>query len=861
MAGTSTPVMKQHAVAKAAHPDCIVFFRLGDFYEMFGEDAVVASQLLELTLTSRNKGKPDEIPMAGVPHHAAHGYIARLLRAGRKVAICEQMADPATVKGIVPREVIRVITPGTWNAGEQSPALNNWLCAVELAEGGVGVALLDLSTAELMAAVVDDLSQALSEIGRAHPNEILLGASAGAHDAASALKEVQPGAQVRLDRELSAQELTRALAEVDLAGADGPEAMAVARAVRYALECFQGRSFPVWRIARFNPSGLLGLDRAAQRHLELVESSVDDPGATLLAVLDRTRSPIGARLLRRRLLMPLTDIVQIRRRLDQVDALVLHPKVRDALDMPLGQLGDLERLAVRASLGESTPRDLGNVRRGLAAARDILSLIKGLPDVESVEMLGLGEVDVVDDLREALARALVERPPATTKEGAVFLSGYDDELDRLYALRTNGNERMAELEEELRSATGIGNLRIKYTRVFGWYVEVTRSASAKVPASFRRKQTVAGGERYTLDRLDELALEIESAEDLFRARELALLSDLVALARTSAARIHGLAAKMATLDVAVSLAKVAADSDYCRPEVSSSDELTIEDGRHPVVEKLAAAGRFVPNDVRLNVRTEHLWLISGPNMAGKSTFLRQVALIVILAQMGSYVPARSAHIGLCDRVLSRVGANDNLAGGESTFMVEMRETASILRQATSRSLVILDEVGRGTSTFDGLAIAWALAEHLDQVVRCRTLFATHYHELTTLIEVSPTAQNYCVMAREHEGNVIFLHRLAKGAASRSYGIAVASLAGLPASVIGRAREVLIDLENGRAEHLGPDGTRQLDLFRSPDPPPDGEHAQGAAEVLSTIRTLDTDRITGIEALMVLHELKRKLTGE
>jgi len=861
--------MKQHAAAKTAHPDCIVFFRLGDFYEMFGQDAVVASKLLDLTLTSRNKGKPDEVPMAGVPHHAAHGYIARLIRAGQKVAICEQMADPATVKGIVPREVTRVITPGTWNNEQDQPAgENNWLCAIELGEAGVGLALLDLSTAELMAARVDDLSQALSEIGRARPTEILLSAAPGAHDAAFALKEVHPSAQVRLDESLPATEVAQVLAALDLGQAGELEQVAAARALRFARQCYRGRSFPVWRVAQFNPSGLLGLDRAAQRHLELVESAVGDPTATLLAVLDQTESPLGARLLRRRLLMPLTDVAQIRRRLDEIEVLVRHPKVRQMLSEPLGELGDLERLAVKGSLGECTPRDLGHLRRGLTAARDAVTALKALPEADFSELLGSSaQLDLVEELRSQLESALVPRPPQVAKEGAVFLAGFDDELDRIHGLRTTGNERMAQLEEQLRGATGISNLRVRHTRVFGWYVEVTRSASGKVPESFRRKQTVAGGERYTLTELDELSEELMHAEDLFRSRELELLIRLNQAACACAERVHRLAARLAVLDVAFSLAKVAAESDYCKPEVDLGDELIVEDGRHPVVEKLAAAGRFVPNDVQLNIQREHLWLISGPNMAGKSTFLRQVALIVILAQMGSFVPARRAKIGLCDRVLSRVGASDNLAGGESTFMVEMRETASILRQATSRSLVILDEVGRGTSTFDGLAIAWALAEHLDQKVRCRTLFATHYHELTALAEASATADNYCVMAREHEGDVVFLHRLARGAASRSYGIAVAQLAGLPSSVLARARQVLVDLEAGKVDHEAAQGTGrpgrdQLSLFElreqgytqaAPDPL--------SAEVLKTIVELDLDRLTGIEALTLLHRLKGQLSDK
>ena len=853
--------MQQHATAKAAYPDCVVFFRLGDFYEMFGEDAVLVSEVLDLTLTSRNKGKVDEIPMAGVLHHAAHGYIARLLQRGFKVAVCEQMADPATVKGIVPREVVRVITPGTWtNESEQKPGENNWLCAIELSENGVGVALLDLSTAELMAASVADLTAALSEIGRAMPKEILLSPGLGAHEAASVLREICPSAQVRLDQELTASDVTTVLTQIDLSVSTLIERTAAARVLRFARDCYRGRLFPVWRVAHFNPSGLLGLDRSAQRHLELVESTVGDSSATLLSVLDRTKSPGGARLLRRRLLMPLTDLAPIRRRQDEVQALIEAAKIRGELQTHLTQLGDLERLSVKGSLREATPKDLGNIRRGLSAARAVHESLCSISDPASRDALNFGPgTDLVSDLCVRLKSALVERPPAMVKEGAVFLDGFDPELDRLRALCTTGSERLSILEEELRKSTGINTLRVKYTRVFGWYIEVSRSQSNKVPDNFRRKQTVAGGERYTIAALDDLADDVQNAEIRFRARELQLISELNEDLCNAAQRIHRLAAQLSAIDVAASLAQVAVEGDYCRPDVTDDESLELVDARHPVVEKLAAAGRFVPNDVSLDARGVHLWLISGPNMAGKSTFLRQVALIVILAQMGSYVPARRAKIGLFDRVLSRVGASDNLAGGESTFMVEMRETASILRDATSRSLVILDEVGRGTSTFDGLAIAWAVAEHLDEVIRCRALFATHYHELTTLAEASSTAENYSVSAREHEGDVVFLHRVTKGSASRSFGVAVAQLAGLPETVLARARAVLTQLESGEgaafghAERaVGVDSRAQLDLFSSPSRCGVGE------DVLATLRELDPDRLTGIDALQLLHQLCLRL---
>lgn len=846
--------MRQHSAAKSAHPDCVIFFRLGDFYEMFGDDAVLVSEVLDLTLTSRNKGKADEIPMAGIPHHAAHGYIARMLKAGHKVAICEQMADPSTVKGIVPREVVRVITPGTWTEESQLPdGANNWLCAVEIEEGEVGVALLDLSTAELMAASLPDFAACLSELGRAAPREILLSPGAASEGAASVLGELLREPHIRTGDTISDVEAKRSLRGLEMGKVAPLAARAAARALLFARDCYRGRTFPVWRVAVWNPSGILGLDQSAQRHLELVESTVGDKKATLLHVLDRTGSPGGARLLRRRLLAPLTDAVAIGARLDAVQALVENPQVRAELRRAMAQVGDLERLAVRGSVGEATPRDLGNVRKGLLAAADVFAQLKKLPTAKELRLFGAdAKVDLVLELRGELERALVERPPALAKEGAVFREGFDEELDELALLRVSGSVRLAALEAELKTRTGISNLRVKFTRVFGWYAEVSRAHGAKVPKDWRRKQTVANGERYTFSELDDLAAEIQSAEGRFRAKELALLAGLQELLSAEAQRVHRLTSLLSAADVSASLAEVAADFDYCRPQVDTSDYIEIHDGRHPVVERLAAAGRFVPNDAQLTVRQEHLWLISGPNMAGKSTFLRQIALTVVLAQMGSYVPAKGARIGIVDRVLSRVGASDNLAGGESTFMVEMRETANILRTATSRSLVILDEVGRGTSTFDGLAIAWAVAEHLDQVIQCRSLFATHYHELTALAEASSTAENYSVSAREKDGDVIFLHRVGQGAASRSYGVAVAQLAGLPEAVLSRARSVLKTLEDG--------GTAQgrSEVASAPSEGERFEVNSQADAVLEQLKQLDPDRMTGIEALQLLHQLTARL---
>src|SRR5450432_3207507 len=846
MSARLTPVMQQHAAAKAAHPDAIVFFRLGDFYEMFGADAVLAAPLLELTLTSRNKGKVDEIPLAGIPHHAAPGYIARLLQLGHKVAICEQMADPSKVKGIVPREVVRVITPGLVTEREHlESSANNFLAAVELTPSAVGVSLFDFSTGELLCAELPDVPSALAELSRSRPREILVGFESDAVPRDGVLEALTAlgRAALREDSELSEAETVRALGE--LATETAPLATsarrAVARALRFARACNPGVELPARRIGRWEPASLLAIDRVAQTHLELVESVSGTREATLLGVIDATNTPMGARLLRRRLLAPLTDVERIRRRLDLVESLVVHSRLREELKRELSRVGDIERLAVRASLRAATPRDLGALRDGLAAGRALASVLEGITDPGLRETLGVTTpgLDTAPELAALLERALVARPPAQPKEGEIFKPEFDAELCELSELRKSGTERMVELEGRLKQETGISTLKIRFTRVFGWYIEVSRGQSARVPEHYRRKQTVATGERYATAELDGLADRIAHAEELHRDRELLLLGQLAEQASRESERVKFLARELARWDVAASMAHTAHRHDYTRPTVDASDIIMIRDGRHPVVERLAAQGRFVPNDVDLDLEGERLWLITGPNMAGKSTLLRQVALTVILAQMGSFVPARSARIGVVDRVLSRVGASDNLAGGESTFMVEMRETAEILRLATRRSLVILDEIGRGTSTFDGLSIAWAVAEYLDEAICCRALFATHYHELTALGEGSRHAANYSVSARELDGDVVFLHRLVAGAASRSYGIAVAKLAGLPETVLARARALLSTLEGGgaapdapkpRAKARGSANDHQLPLFGARS-----AETRGHDEVIETLK--------------------------
>lgn len=864
----TTPVMAQHAAAKRSHPDAILFFRLGDFYEMFGDDAVLCARVLNLTLTSRNKGKLDEIPMAGVPHHAAHAYIGRLLEAGYRVAICEQMADPKMVKGIVPRQVVRVLTPGLVTHDDHLRAReNNWLAALEVGLRGVGVALFDISTGELRSARLADLAATIAELSHAAPRELLIGLGEGAEHAldTASLRVVGAAAQ-HDDPSIDDGQLLEALGSLatDAELLSDEERLAVGRVLRFARTCTPGMELPVVAIGRWDPSANMVIDPNAQRHLELVESNVGDKGATLLSVLDVTQTAPGARLLRRRLLSPLMRVAEIRRRHDEVETFVVHAALRAQLRNELSNVGDLERLVARARLGEASPKDLGAIRDSLLAGSRAVALIRTLNE-EDRATLGIGaDIDSVSDVAQALDAALVERPPGLAKEGAVFRPEFDDELRGLAEIRQRGSELIVELEGRLRQGTGITTLRAKYTRVFGWYIEVSKSHVAKVPKSWRRKQTVATGERYTLDELDELADRIANAEELHRSRELGLLRELCVSVREAAERIAALSARIAAWDVAAALAEIAHKNDYTRPRVDDGLALCIVEGRHPVVERLAAAGRFVPNDVQLDAEGVRLWVVTGPNMAGKSTFLRQVALITILAQMGSFVPAAEATVGVADRVLSRVGASDNLARGESTFMVEMRETADILRFATPRSLVILDEIGRGTSTFDGLAIAWAVAEHLDEVGRCRALFATHYHELTALAEQSDHVDNYSVSAKELDGDVVFLHRIVHGAASQSYGVAVAKLAGLPEVVLARAAALLANFEGQKLESHGSappkprrkSNRNQLDLFTPAASETDGDRR--TAEVVRMLQAVNLERLAPLEALTFLDQLKKRI---
>ncbi len=865
MSAKSQPVMQQFLAAKAAYPDAVVFFRLGDFYEMFFDDAVEMAPVLELTLTSRNKNAPDSVPMVGFPVAALPAYTAKLLALGRKVALCEQMADPAKTRGIVPREVVRVLTPGLVTAEAQLDAREpSYVAALDgPPEGPLGLAFFDLSTGELRAAGIASAREATAELARSAPRELLVPDGfdrAIFAESGAALRDDAPldDPTPQLATALGADEAARACATLPR------EAVrAAARALRFAAACNPGRALPARAMTTWDAGSTLALDETAQRHLELVASVDGGRRHTLLELLDRTKTALGARTLRRRLVAPLASVAEIRRRHDEVELFVSNAAARDDLRAALDGVGDLERLAVRAALGEATPRDLGLLREALARAPLAAAALAGVPGGQADAVFGLDAepFDALPHLAEHLAAALVDRPPAARRDGTALREGYDPTLDDARALSTDGARAVSALEGRLREETGIANLKIAFTRVFGWYIELTGKHASKAPREWRRKQTVANAERFTTDELDDLSDRILHADETATAREQELVRALVADVAADARRLSRLAARLASWDVAAALADVAHRRGYTRPLVDDSCVLELEGSRHPVVEALLPEGSFVPNDVCLDGDGARLLLVTGPNMAGKSTVMRQVALAVIMAQAGSFVAARRARVGVVDRVLSRVGASDNLARGESTFMVEMRETANILRHATPRSLVVLDEIGRGTSTYDGLSIAWAVTEHLHDVSRCRALFATHYHELTALPDALAHAANASVSAREIDGDVVFLHQLKRGAASRSYGLAVAKLAGLPAPLLARAAALLSELEgDGARTAPGPAPrvrrqveTPQLGLFEPAPSPPAAPHP-----AVEALRALDPLRMTPMDALLALAKLRELL---
>jgi DNA mismatch repair protein MutS len=855
--------MQQYREIKARHTGAILFFRMGDFYEMFFEDAQLAARILNITLTARGDG----VPLAGVPVKAAADYLRQLIAAGHRVAICEQVEDPRFAKGIVKRAVVETLTPGAVLEESFLPGTrNNFLVAVvpdgDNASGGV--AAIDLSTGEFILESVEpgELAEA---VARLTPAEVVH--TVGPHGSADPPVSFGEGVLTTVrekwefDAELAKTELARRfqLASLDglgLGPEDGAAVGAAGALLRYVAE-LQPSGIPHLRrpiVRRSNRH--LWIDEMTRRNLELVEPlRAGARGTTLLEVMDTTMTPMGARLLRRWMLSPLREPDAINERLDAVQILVDDSRGRGRLREALDGVRDLERLAGRAAAGRATPRELGALRDSFQRLPDVLEALTGLTDRDRSSALQRAgdDYDLLADLSEQLAQALADRPPAVLSDGDVIRPGFDAALDELRDLREGGKQYIATLQQRERDRTGIGSLKVGYNKVFGYFLEITNAHAGKVPADYERRQTLTGAERYVTPELKDYEAKVLGAEEKIGERESALFNRLRTLVGDAAARVQETAGVLARIDLWSSLAETAANHGYVRPAVHDGATLTLRQCRHPVIERLMPRESFIPNDAKFDP-AERVLLVTGPNMAGKSTILRQIGLCVILAQLGSFVPAEAAEIGTVDRLFTRVGASDNLARGQSTFMVEMSETSAILHNATRRSLVLLDEIGRGTSTFDGVAIAWAVTEFLHDRIGCRTMFATHYHELMQLPEQLAHARNLNVAVRETGDQVVFLHRLEAGGTDRSYGIHVAQLAGLPGAVVKRAREVLKTLEG---DHRVVPGTAP-----STDPSQLGFFVEPLQDhpVMTELKALDVDRMTPIEALNLLADLKRRSDG-
>ena len=864
-----TPMMRQFIEAKAGAEGSILLFRMGDFFELFFEDAVEAAEILGLTLTSRDgAGKGDRVPMAGVPARAVDGYIAKLIRAGRTVAICDQIEDPREAKGVVKRAIVRTVTPGTVMEPDLlDEAANNYLAAIAFdgdaaVPASAGLAFIDITTGEFLAAQVDGhgpdgaLAPLVDELVRMQPAEVLV--SEEIHE--DILKRLgnrfdSLGFRTRTHHDF-AEDIARdrlldqfSLKSLKGVGLDdAPQALACAGAVLHYIHETQRDAVPQLRMPRrYTPSSFVVLDGNTQRNLEIVESMLDKrKRGSLLGVLDRTQTSMGGRKLRYWLLHPLVEVDAIRERLTAVEALFMDTERRLELTEALRGIADLERLLGRLTARSGNARDVKALGQSLERIPGIKAAIHG---ADSPMLAALHDgMDALEDIATLIAERVVDEPPLTVTEGNLLKDGWHDELDRLRGLVRGGRDWIATLQREESARCGIPNLKVGYNKVFGYYIEVSKAHSHKVPDDFERKQTLVNAERYITPQLKEREEEIVTAQERMQTLEYDLFSELRDAIAAQALRIQDTAEALATVDVLRALAETASACNYAKPEIDDGDIIAIKDGRHPVVEDLMrGGGDFVPNDSDLDPAKACLHIVTGPNMAGKSTYLRQVALITLMAQVGSFVPASAARIGVVDRIFTRVGASDNLARGESTFMVEMIETAAILNAATKRSLLVLDEIGRGTSTFDGISIAWSVAEHIHDKIGAKTLFATHYHELTELVNQLERAKNLSVAVREYGGTVIFLYRIVDGGADHSYGIQVARLAGLPPAVIARAREVLDQLESGNTAALGL--PQQLSLFGAvPTAKP--------SPALEALHDLDPDSLSPKEAHELLYRLRR-----
>jgi DNA mismatch repair protein MutS len=908
----STPLMRQYAAIKKEHPTALLFFRLGDFYELFFDDAVTAARELQITLTSRNKEKGIAVPMCGVPYHAAENYIAKLIRKGFKVAICDQMENPKQAKTIVRREVTRVVTPGTAADSSLNSEENNFLAAIAHLEdsqrdgtGAIGFAALDLSTGEFRATDFhgpDAERRLWDELEQLRPREVLFGSSTPLfetnkqttvpHVREANVGKFTPGLNGNswsltpvedwvFAPDYALPQLENHFGVLSLEGfglAGRTAAGCAAGAILHYIRTTQrGTLDHIDRIGYYERQNCLVLDAVTVRNLELVEPvfAAQGDGITLFRALDATITPMGKRLLRSWMLRPSIDIDEITNRLKAVSSLHVDMISREELRRSLDGILDIERLLSRITLETANPRDvlaLAASLRKLPAVR--IALTKFFSDqnltVPHVREANVGNpstprlstlhstIDELQDLRTRIENTIVPEPPLTLADGGVIAPGNDPALDELRDLSHNSKQYLARVEERERQRTGIGSLKVKFNNVFGYYIEISKANQHLAPADYERKQTLVNAERFTTPELKEYETKILDAQEKIVEIEKRIFAELRAAVAAEAKRIRQTALALAEVDVLANFAHIAFERNYCRPQFDDTGDIELIEGRHPVVERLDLTGgadRFIPNDLYLHPETHAILLITGPNMGGKSTYLRQAALVAIMAQMGSFVPARSLRMGIVDRIFTRIGASDNLARGRSTFMVEMTETAAILNTATPRSLILLDEIGRGTATYDGLAIAWAAVEYIHARVRAKTLFATHYHELTELADRLSGVQNYHVSVKENAGGIVFLRRVEPGAADRSYGIEVAKLAGLPTEMIERAREVLHEHESaGRRvteeleadDHAAPSNV-QLSIF-----------TPLSQQIVDRLRDADLNRLSPIEALNLLYELKKQL---
>ncbi len=874
-----TPMMQQYMETKKEYPDCILFYRLGDFYEMFFDDALTASKELEITLTGKNCGLEERAPMCGVPYHAVDGYLNRLVSKGYKVAICEQMEDPATAKGLVRREVVRIVTPGT-NLDTQAidETKNQYIMCIAYIADRYGLSVADVTTGDYFVSEIADSEKLFDEIYRYMPSELICNEAFYMSGMDLDLLKEKLGITIYtldawyFDDDICAQTLkdhfhVSALEGLGLGDYDCGM-IAAGALLKYLLETQKQDLSHITGLSVYASGKYMLLDSSTRRNLELCETLREkQKRGSLLWVLDKTKTAMGARTLRKYIEQPLIVRAEIERRLDAVEELKDQAISREEIREYLSSVYDLERLMCKITYQSANPRDLIAFERSLSMLPHIKCLLQDMKSDLLKELCQ--DLDPLEDLCTLIQNAIKEDPPIAMKEGGIIKDGYHEEVDRLRKAKSNGKEWLAKLEEQEREKTGIKNLRIRYNKVFGYYLEVTNSFKNLVPEYYTRKQTLANAERYIIPELKELEDTILGAEDKLYALEYHLYCEVRDTIASEVLRIQKTAKAVAGIDTLASLALVAERNRYVRPKINEKGLIDIKDGRHPVVEKMISQDMFIANDTYLDDKNNRISIITGPNMAGKSTYMRQSALIVLMAQVGSFVPASSANIGLVDRIFTRVGASDDLASGQSTFMVEMTEVANILRNATSKSLLILDEIGRGTSTFDGLSIAWAVIEHISssKLLGAKTLFATHYHELTELEGKIGNVNNYCIAVKEKGDDIIFLRKIVKGGADKSYGIQVARLAGVPESVTDRAKEIVeeliqadittrikdiaaqsVDKPKIKTRHYDEVDLAQMSLF---DTVKDDD-------VIEEIENLDLANLTPIDALNTLYQLQNKL---